>query len=195
MSKFNRGLMKYYKYPNPEITDEEIATDYIEVDGNLALRQLSVLEQYDISSNVDLLLMDQPFEYEEEIIAYSDTDDFVPIPIEADEFNAVWERHLQRNEVRWNTAKKSFPINTPVVGCIAIFFPQGVIVELGERIFGVTDYVQARASASADFIMRTGRQISGIVTGYDETNQWIHLGSPQIHADKNCDPQIWRLPS
>ncbi len=186
--------MKYYKYSNPEITDEEIATDYIEVDGNLALRQLSVLEHYDISSNVDLLLMDQPFEYEE-IVAYAHANDIVPIPIEADEFKAVWERHLQRNEARWHAAKKSFPINTPVVGCMAIFFPQGAIVELAVRVFGVTDYVQARASASPDFIMRTGWQISGIVTGYDETNQWIQLGSPQIHADKNCDPQIWRLPT
>lgn len=186
--------MKYYKYSNSAITDEEVATDYIEVDGNLALRQLSVLEHYDISSNVDLILMDQPFEYEE-IIAYdSDTDDFVPIPIEVEEFNAVWERHLQRNEVRWNAAKKSFPINMPVVGCMAIFFPQGGVVELGERIFGVTDYMQARASASADFIMRTRRQISAVVTGYDEANQWILLGSPQIETDKNCDLQISRLP-
>lgn len=185
--------MKYYKYPNPEITDEEVATDYIEVDGNLALRQLSVFKQYDISSNVDLSLTDQPFEYEE-IIAYSDTDDFVPVPIEADEFNAVWERHLQRTEDKWNTAKKSFPVNTPVLGCIAIFFPQGVIVELGERIFGVTDYMQARASTSPNFIMGTRRQISGIVTGYDEANQWIQIGSPQIHTDKSCDLQISPLP-
>ena len=180
--------MKYYKYPNPHITDDEIAIDYFEVDGDLIMRQLSVFEDHYISSNVDLALGDQPLKYEE--IREYDEDIII---ISADEFNEVWKKHLQQHEARWAEAKKLFPINTSVTGCMAIFFPQGVIVELGQTIFGVTDYAQARALTSPEF-MYTRYQISGIVTGYDETNQWIELGSPQIHSDKRCDLRIWPHP-
>src|SRR5258706_10452300 len=108
----------------------------------------------------------------------------------ADEFNVVWQQHLQHHEARWSAAKKSFPINMPVIGCMKIFFPQGIVIQLGQQVFGVTDYWQAHSTASPDFIMQTGRQISALVTGYDETNQWIELGSPHIHAEKGCDQHI-----
>jgi len=182
--------MKYYKYPNPYITDDEIATEYIELDGETIMRQLSVFEHYYISSNVDLALADQPFDedmiddYGEEIVS-----------ITVDEFNAVWQQPLRHHEARWTEAKKSFPINKPVMGCMKIFFPQGIIVQLDQQVFGVTDYWQARATASPGFSMQTGRQIAGIVTGCDETNQWIELGSPQIYEDKRCDPHTWQLPA
>jgi hypothetical protein len=177
--------MKYYKYPNPYITDDEVATDYIEVDGNIIMRQLSVFENHFVSSNVDLILGDQPFEYEEL------KDDFEEItPIAAAEFHEAWRKHLQFREATWIEAKKSVPINSQVRGCMKIFFPQGIIVQLGQQVFGVTDYVQARATAAPEFIMRTGCELTGIVTGYDETNQWVELGSPQIYADKRCDPHM-----
>jgi len=185
--------MKYYKYANPYITDEEVAIEYIEVDGDVITRQLSVFEHYYISSNVDLFLADVPFEKEDITSDY--VDETLPVPITADEFNVVWQRHLQHHEARWSMAKKSFPISTPVIGCMTIFFPQGIVVQLGQQVFGVTDYWQAHNSASPNFIMRTRRQISAIVTGYDETNQWIELGTPHIHANKDCDPNLWHSPA
>ena len=180
--------MKYYKYPNPNITNDEIATEYIEVRDDLIMRQLSVFENYYISSNVDLSLADQPFEYEN----IKDDYDEEIVSIAADEFNAVWQKYLGHHEARWIESKTLFPINTPVIGCIKIFFPQGIIVQLGQQTLGVTDYIQARATASPGFIMQTRYQIAGIVTGYDEANQWIELSSPQIYADKQCDPQTTR---
>lgn len=181
--------MKYYKYPNPYIIDDEIATDYIEVAGDTIMRQLSVFADRYISSNVDLDLGEKPFEYE---VVVEEYDEGIVI-ITADEFDAVWQKHLQQHEARWLDAKKQFPINTPVIGCIKVFFPQGIIVQLGQQIFGVTDYAHARASTSPEF-MYPRYQISGIVTGYDETNQWIELSSPQIHSDKQCDLRIWPHP-
>lgn len=170
--------MKYYKYP---WVDDENSVDYIEVDDKIVMRQLTVFEHKVQSSNVDLLLADQPFEYEE----LQDIEEIKQIT--AEEFNAVWQKHLQAHETTWNAAKNLFPINKRVVGCMKIFFPQGIIVQLGQGIFGVTDYWQARATASSKFIMGTRYQISGIVTGYDETNQWIKLNSPQIYEDKDCE--------
>ena len=180
--------MKYYKYPNPYITDDEIATEYIEVRDDLIVRQLSAFEHYYISSNVDLFLADQPFEYEE----IKDWDEGI-VTIAADEFNAVWQKHLQHHEVKWIESKKSFPINKSVIGCIKMFFPQGIIVQLDQQVFGVADYAQARASANPSS-MYPRYQIAGIVTGYDEANQWIELGSPQIYADKQCDLDTWHSP-
>ncbi len=183
--------MKYYKYPNPYITDDEIAIEYIEVDREIIMRQLSVFAHHYISSNVDLRLADQPFEYEE--IADPHAEGIVVIT--DDEFNAVWQEHLRRHETRWTESKKLFPINRTVIGCMKIFFPQGIIVQLGQRAVGVTDYWQACATAHPGFIMGTGYQIASIVTGYDETNQWIELGSPQIYTDKRYDPHTWHSPA
>ncbi len=181
--------MKYYKYPNPDITDDEIATEYIEVGGEIIMRQLSIFDDRYISSNVDLCLADKPFDFE----ILVDFEEIVPIS--ADEFNGVWQKHLRQHEARWANAKKLFPVNTRVIGCMKIFFPQGIIVQLGQQVFGVTDYMQARATTDPEFIMGTRYQIAGIVTGYDETNQWIELGSPQIYADKDCDSHAWHSPA
>ena len=175
--------MKYYKYENPYIEDE-VATDFLEVDNEVVLRQLSVFKHKFYSSNVDLALTDQPFEYEKNI----DEGDDTIIPIEAKEFEKVWQKHLEEHEVHWQAAKARLPICSNVIGCIAIFFPQGIIVRLGQHALSVTDYRQAKTTADSKFIMRTGRIISGVVMGYDEINQWIKLGSPNIHTDKECDP-------
>jgi hypothetical protein len=182
--------MQYYKYPNPYITDDETAIEYIEIDNRgTFMRQLSVFEHYSISSNVDLHLADQPLEYED----IKDEENEIVL-IRADEFNTVWRKHLEQHEARWNEAKKLFPINKPVICCMKVFFPQGIIVRLGEQVLGVTDYWQAKATAGAGFHMQTRRQMAGIVTGYDEVNQWIELGSPQIYTDKPCDSDTWQSP-
>lgn len=185
--------MKYYKYPNPYITDDEIATDYIEVDDeHYSVRQLSIFKSGATeSSNVDLMLGDQPFDYEKD----KDDYDYPITPITADEFNAVWQKHLQQHAARWIETKKLFPINKPVTGCMKTFFPQGIIVQLDQNALGVTDYWQARATATSQFSMVIGYQITGAVTGYDETNQWIKLGSPQIDVDKPCNPHNWGSPA
>lgn len=183
--------MKYYKYPNPYITDDEIAIEYIEVtDSGIHMRQLSVFKDYYISSNVDLFLAEKPLLLEDVKNEENQIE-----PITKNEFSEIWQEYLNHHKSKWAKIKKAFPINKPVIGCIRVFFPQGIIVELGEQVFGVTGFKKAKATVNSEFIMSTRYQITGIITGYDENNQWIKLDSPQIYADKQCDLHAWQSPT
>jgi hypothetical protein len=69
-----------------------------------------------------------------------------------------------------------------VQGWIEIFFPQGVIVNLGAETFAVADYAATRASARSEW-MYLGYTITAIVDGYDEVNQWLLLIHPKVTGE------------
>ena len=172
--------MRYFKDPNPIDYCDGVAVDFYEVSGDLIMRQLTVFKDSIESSNVDLVLGDKPFDYET-IVSFHDIEE-----ISVEEFEAAWRIHLDQHAARWAEAKAAFPVGSAVVGCITIFFPQGVIVTLGSRIFGVADYAGARATTMASLYPRM--QLTGVVAGYDEANQWIKLDSPHVFAERTCDP-------
>ena len=168
--------MKYYKYP--DVYDiypgpgEKMT--YLETEGEVAFRMLTVLEDRYISSNIDFDLPDQPCDYES-------VEDLIPITPQ--EFDQVWNAHLEIHRAKWNATKKAFSVGMHVTGSIKLFFPQGTIVNLEHDAIGVADYGQCRASTQPEF-MYPRHRIMAVVQGYDEANQWVILRSPQVHADR-----------
>ncbi len=116
--------------------------------------------------------------------------DYAPLVEEGDvtaisqqEFQAVWNQYLALRQKGWNAAKLNYPVGLPVQGAIKIFFPQGVIVDLGDDVLGVADHDACKQSRTSEFIMSTRLKLTAVVSGYDEVNQWIVLTSPQVYQE------------
>ena len=169
--------MNYCKYDD-EYSPLAPGTEYLEINENWANRQITFNGEEYLASNYihprwGIMLADGELDYDELVREGEVT------PITKDEFEAVWQAHLALHQAEWEAAKRSYQIGTSVDGWIKIFYPQGVIVFLGNAL-GVADYRACKASTSPEFIMGTGYKISAVVSGYDDENQWIILDSPHV---------------
>lgn len=178
--------MKYFKYKDE---DNLIGGGirFIETSDGFALREVTIYGDRFLGSNIcyphwGMMLAEAEVDYDEiESVT----------PIAQEEFDEVWKAHLAQNAGRWAIIKQAYPTRTIVQGRIAIFYPQGVIVELGDRgTLGLANYNECKASTKPEF-MNTKHRVSAIVGGSDELNQWLLLESPQVHEDKVSDPYWW----
>ena len=170
--------MKYYKYAD-EYSEIAPGMVYLETNDGCAIRQITFNGKEYLSSNrkypngsMGLAEGQTDFDIIEEII-----------PISKQEFDEIWNTHLAIHQNEWNATKEAYSIGKEVKGVIEIFFPQGVIVDLGGDALGVADYAESRASTTWEN-MYPWHHITAIVEGYDEVNQWVILGSPQVHKER-----------
>lgn len=170
--------MKYCKYDD-EFSEITPGTEYLEINEDWANRQIAFNGKEYLASNYNhpqwgMMLADKEIDYDELVREGEVT------PITKDEFEAVWQAHLALHLAEWEAAKRAYSIGKSVEGSMKIFYPQGVIVDLGNAL-GVADHRACKESAPSGFIMGTGYKISAVVSGYDEENQWVILDSPQVY--------------
>jgi hypothetical protein len=116
--------------------------------------------------------------------------DFIPevTRISKEEFDNVWSMNLSSRSRAWLETKAKYVLRARVSGYIEIFFPQGVIVDLGNDALGVADWQAWQASTKPEF-MSTGYKVTAVVSGYDEENQWVVLDSPQVGNERR--EKVW----
>jgi hypothetical protein len=166
--------MKYYKYADDYYVPN--GTRYIETDddGN-SFREVTFNGEVCLASNTlypyyGMLMSDQPVDYAEiEEVA----------GISRSEFEEVWNKSLAQNFIRWKFAKLEYPLGTFVEGSLVVFYPQGVVVNLGNSVLGVADYNACKASMQTE-LMYWGCKVTANVSDYDDLNQWVILDSPVI---------------
>lgn len=168
--------MRYYKYPD-EYSPIGGMT-YVETEAGWTIRQLTVRGNQMLASNVayprwGLMLADQRVEFD-------DIDEVTPIS--KAEFDQVWQTHLAQHTARWTATKTTYPIGTSVTGVLRVFYPQGVIVEIGNNVLGVADHAAVRAGSRPDWLYPRSI-MTAIVAGYDEINYWLVLTSPHLTGE------------
>jgi hypothetical protein len=171
--------MRYYKYADEDAPIGDGVT-YIETDDGCAIRQITVNGDLFLASN-------RPYPpwglcLAEGQIDYDALEDAVT-EISQAEFEAIWQLHLASHQSEWGVSKRMYAIGTTVHGWIEIFFPQGVIVNLGNDIFGVADSIACRASARPEWMV-SGNKVTAKVSGYDEINHWLVLSHPQVFGSR-----------
>lgn len=171
--------MKYYKYLD-EYSEIGGGVRYIETDDHhTSYREVTLNGTICLASNINyphwgMCMSDQPAPYDEidEVTSISKS-----------EFDEAWNKNLTQTAVRWLFTKSAYPIGTPVRGFIVLFYPQGTIVHLGNSVLGVADSAACRNSSEAEF-MSPKLKVTAIVKDYDESNQWLMLDSPKVHAEE-----------
>ena len=174
--------MRCYKY-----TDEDSpignGTTYIETDDGCAIRQITVNRDEYIASNLpyppwSLCLAEGQIDYDALEDAVTE--------ISQAEFEAIWQTHLAKHQSQWLASKRTYPVGSAVQGWIELFFPQGVIVNLGDGTLGVADSAACRRSAGSE-LLSTGYKVTAIVSGCDEVNHWLVLDHPQVWGERKLD--------
>jgi hypothetical protein len=168
--------MKYYKYDNEE-TGIDGAVTYIETEDGVHIRQITSNGIEVIASNV--MQPNGQMDLAEGSIDYEEILDEVTA-ISKDEFDHVWNAWLSTRETQWQQTKQAHPVGQAVEGLIVLFYPQGVIVNLGNQVLGVADYTACRSSTEPKN-MYPRHKVTAVVENYDEVNQWVVLGSPQVY--------------
>ena len=170
--------MKYYKYQDDD-GPLGAAMTYVEVDNGRAWRQITVNAIGSQASNAKypqwgMTLIDQLVDYDsiEEVT-----------PIDKSEFDRIWNEHLASRAVEWNETKSTYLIGKAISGYLEVFYPQGVIVDLGDDALGVADHQKCRESTRPEF-MYPGHEVTAVVSGYDKANQWIMLDMPHVHEEQ-----------
>jgi ribosomal protein S1 len=152
--------MKYW------FIDFEEEQYWIEVsDSNIALRQL-VKEEGNvirISCIEDCLA--------EGVIDIEELEGKI-LEISMEEFEKVWSNETKPYRNLWEVQKEIYQIGNIVEGEIKYFYPQGVIMQIGEAK-GI--YVNKKENnANSGYPLDT---IKGIVKGYDDKNMWIIIST------------------
>src|SRR5574341_1040807 len=169
--------MIYYKYED-KYSPIDGGITYIETDEGVAYRQITVNGEKYLMSNINypkwgLMLA-------EGRIDYTVIDEVQEISRK--EFDDVWNAHLVHHQVQWETTKQKYMIGMEVTGYIQIFYPQGVIINLGEDSLAVANYAACKASARPEW-MYPGYRVTAIVADYDELNHWLVLEKPKVYGE------------
>ena len=167
--------VKYLRFEDKEnLLGSEVT--YFETKNGWPLRQITVIgeKDYIMSSAVHpehgLVLSDKSVDSTIRHVTQ----------IKQEEFENVWNKYLINDSRKWDMSKASNPIESDVAGVIRVFYPQGVIVDLENDVIGIANFKECLDSSGPEF-MYPRHKVSAKVTGYDETNHWIILGSPVVH--------------
>lgn len=139
-----------------EVTDDNIATRQIIKDADDIIR---------ISCKEDCLA--------EGVIDVEDIEGEI-IEISLEEFEEKWNAEIKAYHKLWKFQKEKYPIGKIVEGEIKYFYPQGIIMQIGET----KGVYQARESKESDVYRKYPLdKIKGKVKGYDEKNMWLIISS------------------
>jgi hypothetical protein len=147
---------------------------YIELEDGYAVRQIFKSGDFYIASN----RKDNKYDFwlaEGFINVYEYADDIIYDM----EFNAIWQEFIEKLQIEWCTIKQTYKIGTIVYANIEVFYPQGVIVNIGNSVLGIADYDECKNSTTPDKLY-PDHKIEAIVNGYDEVNMWPILGKSKV---------------
>ncbi len=180
-------MKKYYKFRNRFSPRLKGGETYVEAHRGYTMRQVVFLNDTVVVSNrnhpdygfvlpagyVDYAAFQEL--YDKEIKAGK----VEPIKtISEKEFDRIWRQQLQANMEHWEEVKHRFPVGSVVRGCIATFYPQGVLIEMKPGIVGVADSRICRSSVPES--VHKGHTVEAVVSGYQEDYQWLLLDAPQV---------------
>ncbi len=176
--------MQYYQFLD-KFGRLKGSTTWAELDRGFVLRQISILGDEVLASNrphpehgyhlptgyIDYAAYNQ--------IHAADIDKGLIKPvakITPEKFDAVWQKHLAQNESEWATVKKNHSLNTVLNGEVRAFYPQGVIISVGEKVSGIANYERCREIFGHTLMPRMPVQVT--VGGYNERMQWLIFIEP-----------------
>ena len=164
--------MKYFKYRDDE-SGIENATTYVEEEDGGEIRRLTFNGTTYLASNMigpdgHLNISDTGVEYEKWVNEEVGIEGGV-VRITKEEFDTVWLSYLATRQSEWIRAKLIYHVGMSVIGVTNRYLPKGEIIELGNGVLGLIP------SAHRPRFINSQDQLTTIVKGYDEENQWIIL--------------------
>ncbi|MGP0576883.1 hypothetical protein ACTP13_07680 [Paenibacillus peoriae] len=165
--------MKYLK----DCPEPGMGTWYFEIDSDgIAYRQIVIQDDGTyIASN-------RKHEQYHFLLAEKAIDDTEPYytQITKKEFEEIWSNYLHTFNQEWHQIKNALPVGTKVKGYIEAFFPHGTIIHIFQHhAVGLSDTRTYEEKTPSEW-MYPKHEVTAIVKGYDEVNQWVILDQTQV---------------
>ncbi|MCA1032880.1 hypothetical protein LCL95_17865 [Bacillus timonensis] len=166
-------MKRFFKWYDDDLK----GTTYIEIDNDVASKQIAVTSNKYIASNRKD--EEHHFYLAEEKIDENEIIDFGGSEISENQFYNIWNKFRDELCDNWHQSKEKFPIGSEIEGIIEVFYPEGVIIGISPDIIGITDYNKCRISSKRDNLYPR-HKIIGKVVGYDEDNMWLIIDNPKV---------------
>lgn len=181
--------MKYYKFWD-RFGKLRGGDTYVELDKGYVMRQITIRDDEILASNrkhpahgfflptgyIDYAAYNQLHEKE---IKDGLIKPVTTIPKK--NFDQVWQSHLNQFKADWESKKIAYPKGKRIIGRVQAFYPQGVVIEIEDDLWGVADYERCRASLGHTLMPKLPIEIT--VGGYDDSFQWLILHDPDLTND------------
>lgn len=158
-------MNRYFKY-----ADEEEVFCYVELDEALyCLRAVYEVGEGFINTSLQV-------EHGIYILpegSFKDSIDAIT-EIEKAAFDDVWSQSVQPYLGSWHELRASIKAGEKVAGKIICFYPQGVVLNIGQLFYGIADYEECKGYLGAEK-MYPAQGIELVVAGWDEGNMWVRL--------------------
>jgi len=139
----------------------------VDIDGTVYRQMIKNSNQINVSNRYDFCLSEKEVPYCAEK------------QIDKEEFDYLWKLGNKPFELSWNDTKKSVSIGMSIEGYIEVIYPQGIIINLGNDKYGISDYDECKNRCGSENIY-TKNKIKGKVFGFDEKNLWVKINEAQV---------------
>ncbi len=176
-------MKRYFMWKdiNGEYHNNEFAVTYYEIKENYILRQLLLIDDRIIGSNIK----DADYEYNlaEGEVSVRDILDFdgEVIEISKKDFERKWELHRNNHISKWRASKSCYPLGTRISGCLEIMYPQGILIRLDDETIAIADYDECLMNSPYDSLYPQ-YIVTGTINDFDDENMWIKLDN--CHVEK-----------
>lgn len=159
--------MKYYYLYDPEF---DLYPSYLELDEEYyATRQVAEIQGE--WQNTSLVFTDNFFLPEG---SWRENLENLTEEVSAEIFEKFWEKSFEKHLQDWEKLKSQLKIGQKIKGEIVVFYPQGVILDLGEKFYGIANYQQCKNALGAKKMYpKTAASLE--IIGFDEVNKWVSV--------------------
>jgi hypothetical protein len=158
-------MNKYYKY-----IYEENVTCFMELDEELyCFRAIYQNEENLISTNIQI----EKSKYGLPEGSFIDCLEHLTVTTQK-EFLDIWNKVVSSNLDSWNKLKSELVIGDKINAKIICFYPQGIILEIGQLFCAIANYDECRNHFGGDK-MYPREEIALKIEGFDDDNLWIKL--------------------
>ncbi len=159
--------MKYYRLFNPEFDEYP---SFLELDEQYyCLRKITDVAGNLINTSVQI---NDKFGLPEG--SYADCLEYLTDEINQEAFEEIWQKSTQKYQKKWEELKSKLKIGQPILAKIICFYPQGIILDIGLKFYGIADYKACRAFFKSEKMYP--QQILNLqVSGFDNVNMWVTM--------------------
>lgn len=89
-------------------------------------------------------------------------------------FEEKWQLSLKNHLAKWHSLKARLAIGQFIKAKIVVFYPQGIILDMGECFYGIADYELCKENFGLEKI-KIHQLLDLKVVGFDEVNLWVRV--------------------
>lgn len=94
------------------------------------------------------------------------------------EFNIIWQKSMKGVEEDWLVLKSKYRIGTKIKSKILCIYPQGVVLDFGEKFYALSSYESCLKKIGKEKIYPKN-ELELTISAFNDTNKIVELSLPE----------------